>query len=156
MHVLSPIHHWWTPPPYYNEAILTKATCQNFNKYAILQPLLSQQGWEVVPPIIIATDIEGTTHTPSVKQLHKLHIPTHKTHTWKNDHKLQCNTIPHTYHPQQKKTNKETKTGPTGRVVIQSTTFITKLEVCRTNTNPRSTCESRHKATPATPIAMWP
>jgi hypothetical protein len=87
------------PPPtprrhstYDNETFLTEATYQNFNKYAFLQPLLSQQGWEVVPPIIITTDIKGPAHTPSVKQLHELHIPTHNIHTWKNDHKLQYNT----------------------------------------------------------------
>lgn len=57
-----------------------EATTPKMNKYAVLLSLLSQQGWEVLPPIIITIGIRGTIHTPSIDRLQELHISTPKIH----------------------------------------------------------------------------
>lgn len=60
---------------YYNDRFLVEATTYKLNKYTILQTMLAQQGWDVLPPIIITTSINGSIHTPTIKQLSNLKIP---------------------------------------------------------------------------------
>ena len=41
---------------------MTAKPCK-VDKYTALQPLLIQQGWDVLPPIIIIAGIRGIIHT---------------------------------------------------------------------------------------------
>ena len=46
-----------------NERFSIKATVRKLNKYyVVLLLLLSQQGWETLPPIICSVGIQGTIH----------------------------------------------------------------------------------------------
>ena len=51
-------------------------------KYLViaLEPLLTQQGWDVLPPFIITTRIEGSIQILSVESLKNLNIPNQKIH----------------------------------------------------------------------------
>ena len=51
-------------------------------KYLVtaLEPLLAQQGWDVLPPFIITTRIEGSIQILSVESLKNLNIPNQKIH----------------------------------------------------------------------------
>lgn len=52
-----------------------EATNKKLDKYAILQPLLTHLGWEVLPPIVIIACIQGTIHNTSTKCLQELPHP---------------------------------------------------------------------------------
>ena len=56
------------------------AKSRKLDKYAALQLLLTQQRWDVLPPIIITTGIRGNIHTQIIKNLQKLNMPNHKIH----------------------------------------------------------------------------
>ena len=47
---------------------------------AILQPLLTQQGWQVLPPVIIMANIRGIIDTSTTGHPMDLKIPTPKIH----------------------------------------------------------------------------
>ena len=54
---------------YCNNRFSLEATTRHPDKYAVLLPLLTQQGWQVLPPIIINDGILDTIHTTTTKSL---------------------------------------------------------------------------------------
>lgn len=56
-------------------------TIRKLDKYVILTkppPFLAQEGWDVLPPIVIAIRIHGYIHTPTLQCLLDFKIPTTK------------------------------------------------------------------------------
>jgi hypothetical protein len=53
-------------------------TTRNLEKYDILQPLLAQLGWTVLPPQIIIAGIKGSTYNTATQNLLDLKISNNK------------------------------------------------------------------------------
>lgn len=63
---------------YCNDRFREATTSCKLEKYDTLQPLLTQQGWNVLPPIIITATIKVSIHNPTIKHLINLKIPQYK------------------------------------------------------------------------------
>jgi len=63
---------------YCNDRFPQEATTRKLEKYDILLPLLTQQGWAVLPQKIITAGIRGSIHTATTKSLLDLKIPNNK------------------------------------------------------------------------------
>lgn len=57
-----------------------EVTTRTLHDHAILHPLLTQKGWEVLPPVIMTTCLRGTLHTTTTELLQELCVFTNRIH----------------------------------------------------------------------------
>jgi hypothetical protein len=69
---------------HYNDRVPLEATTRKLNNYAVLFPLLIQQGWQVLPLVIIANQNHHA---------HPIHPKSHRfTNSWIPSHKSPLHT----------------------------------------------------------------